>query len=233
MAAGLIFLRSGEELFHPSPVSALQCLLGAPPGSALLAPTLPHFILVTSSSPLSPGWSPSWQSAPADPLLEEATTEAELCWFRQAGWEARQGTMGCGMTTALLCSNSKISRELLSHSQPSSPLWYPLLLTPQPQTFSVAAQNVHFAYKAKKPWKSSVLLYMSTSFFLFCAACMWFITEMWFLMTWIHGLASSTKCWAVCKVSGGESKVISKLQFRKDIVYFNLYLTNAQGSKAG
>lgn len=30
-------------------------------------------------------------------------------------------------------------------------------------------------------------------------------------------LASSTEYWAVCKVSGGESKVISKLLFRKDI----------------
>lgn len=67
MAAGLIFSRNGEELSHPAPASTLQCLLGAPPGSAPPAPALLYFIPVASSSPLSPGWSPSWQSAPPAP----------------------------------------------------------------------------------------------------------------------------------------------------------------------
>lgn len=67
MAVGLIFSRNSEGLFHLAPASALQCLLGAPPGSALPSPALPCFIPVTSSSPLSPGWSPSWHSAPAAP----------------------------------------------------------------------------------------------------------------------------------------------------------------------
>lgn len=98
----------------------------------------------------------------------------------------------------------------------ASPHW---LLIPQPQTFSVAAQNVYCTYKAKKFWRSSVLLYIPTLLFLFCATYQWFITEMGFLECCTRGLASSTKCWAVCKVSGVESKVTSKLQFRKDSLF--------------
>lgn len=115
---------------------------------------------------------------------------------------------------------SPISKELSSHSQPSSFLWYPLFKTCILPT------------RPKNLWRGSVLLYVPTSVFLFCAACLWFIKEMWFLESYTQGLATSTKCWAVCKVSAGETKVISKLQFRKDIVYLNLCLANAYSCNA-
>lgn len=112
MAASLVSWRNGEELFHPA--SALQCLLGAPPGAALPAPALPYFIPATAPSPLchqagpSPGSLLHQPQGRADPLLWEATPQAGSRLFGVPG--EVQGELGgddncCEMSHLLIAKN--------------------------------------------------------------------------------------------------------------------------------